>query len=97
MAEKIAIDEKYTYVFDDGKVEILRNGEPWLGAETGYFEGSKAWIAAANLIQDLRNDIDGLNLEIGDLVDTVHTLENEKISLEDENRDLEDQISELEN
>lgn len=54
MAEQIVIDEKYTYQFDEGHVQILRHGEPWLGAETGCFEGSNAWIAAANEIEDLR-------------------------------------------
>lgn len=90
MTEKIVIDEKYTYAFDNGKVEILRNGEPWLGAENGSFEGSKAWIAAANLIKDLQDEVYSLNGEISDLIDTIDTLEGE-------NRDLEDQISELEN
>lgn len=83
MAEKIVIDEKYTYVFDNGKVEILRNGEPWIGAENGSFEGSKAWISAANIIEELRSEVSELK---------------EKVSLlEEENFGLQDQIHELEN
>lgn len=97
MSEKIMIDEKYTYVFDEGKVEILRYGKEWLGAETGSFEGVNAWISAANLIEELRNENEGLNNKIVDLEDTVSTLEDEKINLEDENRDLQDQVYELEN
>lgn len=57
--EQIKIDEKYTYQFDQaiGHVQILRNGEPWLGEERGGFPGSKAWISAANEIEQLRNRI----------------------------------------
>jgi len=83
MAEKVVIDEKYTYVFDDGKVEIMRNGEPWLGAENGSFEGSKAWIAAASAIEDLRREISELKEKV--------------FLLEEENFGLQDQIHELEN
>lgn len=54
MAEQIAIDEKYTYQFDAGHVQILRHGQPWLGQEPGGFPGSNAWIAAANEIEELR-------------------------------------------
>lgn len=59
MSEQITIDEKYTYEFDDGRVQILRHGEPWLGGpdQPGGFPGSKAWISAANEIQRLRERV----------------------------------------
>ncbi|MBF4459505.1 hypothetical protein [Pseudoclavibacter sp. VKM Ac-2867] len=57
MSERIKIDDTYTYAYDDGHVQLLRNGLPWLGEEPGGFPGSKAWISAANEIESLRANI----------------------------------------
>lgn len=54
MSERIKIDDTYTYAHDNGHVQLLRNGLPWLGEEPGGFAGSKAWISAANEIESLR-------------------------------------------
>lgn len=64
--ERIQIDEKYTYQFDNlkGHVQILRNGEPWLGEEPGGFVGSKAWISAANELERLRKRVDELEAKL---------------------------------
>lgn len=56
-AELTKIDEKYTISIDDGHTRVLRHGEPWLGEQPGGFEGSKAWIAAAGAIDDLRQEV----------------------------------------
>lgn len=55
--DTIPIDDTYTYRFTGGRVEILRHGQPWLGAETGTFPGAKAWIAAACEIESLREEV----------------------------------------
>ncbi|WP_371031249.1 hypothetical protein [Pseudoclavibacter sp. JSM 162008] len=57
--ELIPIDEKYTYSFDNGHVEILRNGEPWLDTPPGV----KAWISAACQLEELRAKVAELSLE----------------------------------
>lgn len=58
--EQIAIDEKYTYQFDEGRVQILRHGQPWLdsrGTAGVELVGAKAWIAAACRIEELETQI----------------------------------------
>lgn len=60
MAERIKIDDTYTYVFDGGVVSILWHGDPWLGGSRADFPGAKAWIAAANEIADLRAEVERL-------------------------------------
>jgi hypothetical protein len=68
MAERIKIDDTYTYEFDEGKVSILRHGLPWLSTEYGWggtdasgaLTAPKAWIAAANQITDLRAQVESL-------------------------------------
>lgn len=55
--EQIPIDEKYTFQIEDGHVQILRGGEPWVGEERGGFVASKAWISAAYQLQDLREEL----------------------------------------
>lgn len=62
--EKIDIDEKYTFQIEDGHVQILRNGEPWVGQEKGGFTASKAWISAAYLIEELRNENAALKVQL---------------------------------
>lgn len=63
MSEQIKIDDKYTYEFDDGVVSLRRNGYPWISTESswggitdpsGPLNAPKAWIAAANEIETLR-------------------------------------------
>ena len=66
MAEQIPIDERYTYQFDNGNVQILRHGEPWLGEEPGGFPGSKAWISVANEIEKLRKQVEDLQTELAE-------------------------------
>lgn len=55
-ATTIAIDEKYTYSNVDHHVQILRNGLPWLG-EDHDLPGAKAWISAAEQLQELRDEV----------------------------------------
>ena len=58
MSERIDIENgKYTVVIDGGHIQILRNGEPWVGQEPGGFIASKAWIAAAYELQELRDKV----------------------------------------
>ena len=49
MADHVRIDEKYTYIFDEGRVEILR-----YYMQTDAPSHAKAWIAAAAEIERLR-------------------------------------------
>lgn len=56
----IAIDAKYTYVFDAGNVFLLRHGENWIKNP----EASKAWIAAGCEIEQLRKDKVALEKEL---------------------------------
>lgn len=57
----VKLDEKYRIVVKDGRVEILRYGEPWLVNP----EGAKAWISAADTIEILLNgsEVEKLNEE----------------------------------
>lgn len=58
MSERIDLENgKYTVVIDGGHIQILRNGEPWVGQERGGFIASKAWIAAAYELQELRREV----------------------------------------
>ena len=58
MSERIDLENgKYTVVIDGGHIQILRNGEPWVGQEPGGFIASKAWIAAAYELQELRDKV----------------------------------------
>ena len=50
MSEQIKIDDTYTYEFHDGEVTLLRHGLPWIIDPIA----AKAWIAAANEIEELR-------------------------------------------
>lgn len=64
MADRIDIEDgKYTVVIDGGHVQILRHGEPWVGEEPGGFVASKAWIAAAYELQELRRRVENLQGE----------------------------------
>lgn len=67
--DEVKIDEKYTFRFVDGSVEILRNGQPWLGADGASFEGDKAWISAACTIEQLRAENVTLQDEVKELLD----------------------------
>lgn len=60
----IRIDEKYSYVYDNGRVEIRRNGLPWLENP----EAAKAWISAANELDELRRVNRLLAAENGELL-----------------------------
>lgn len=62
--DTIRIDDDYTYQYDDGRVQILRHGRPWLGQETGSFPGSKALIAAAGEIERLREQVARLQTDL---------------------------------
>lgn len=59
MVEKIKIDAKYTYTFDEGRVSLQRHGDPWLQDPPG----AKAWIAAAEEILRLREELAALSGE----------------------------------
>lgn len=59
MSDWLLIDDKYTYVYDEGRVEIMRHGRNWLTDPTG----PKAWIAAAGEIERLREENGSLRLE----------------------------------
>ncbi len=50
-AEFIKIDEEYTYSFDNGRVGLMKHGH-WVG-----LDNAKAWIAAANEIEELRKQV----------------------------------------
>lgn len=52
--EFIKIDEDYTYTFDNGHVALLKHGY------TTSLGNAKAWIAAANEIEELRTRADHL-------------------------------------
>lgn len=56
MTERIAIDQKYTYVFDQGSVSLERYAEPWICDP----DAPKAWIAAASEIERLREQVAAL-------------------------------------
>lgn len=60
MSERISIDDTYTYASDNGHVQILRNGRPWLGEERGGFPGVNAWISAAAELEELRAKVTSL-------------------------------------
>jgi hypothetical protein len=55
--EFIQIDEDYTYTYDNGHVGLLRHGH------TTSLGNAKAWIAAANEIQELRARVEYLEDE----------------------------------
>ena len=71
MSEQVVIDEKYLYEFNHGKVQILRHGKPWLSTDDSTLTGANAWIAAANVIEDLRKQ----NKELEDKLSTLKTNE----------------------
>src|SRR5699024_883458 len=71
MSEQIIIDEKYLYEFNNGEVQILRNGKPWLSTDDSTLTGPNAWIAAANVIEDLRKR----NKELENKLSTLETNE----------------------
>ena len=53
MTQRIKIDDTYTYEFDAGEVSILRHGQMMFAEATP----AKAWIAAANEIEELRKQV----------------------------------------
>lgn len=85
MSEQITIDEKYTYEFDDGRVQILRYGEPWLGGpdQRGGFPGSNAWISAANEIQRLRERVAELERDQQSSAQTVKREQEQRTRAEE--------------
>ena len=83
MNEQIKIDETYTYVYDNGAVSMLRHGEPWLGAGTyAPMQAPKAWIAAANEIEELRVELrasqSDLEVTLDDLNEALREIEQLK-------------------
>lgn len=70
-AEYVKIDEEYTYSFDEGRVGLLKNGH-WTSLNNG-----KAWIAAANEIEELRKQVANLHVAVEGAYKFANTLESE--------------------
>lgn len=66
MVEQITIDEKYTYQFDSGSVQLLRNNLPWLDSRDASLTAPKAWISAAGKIESLRTQVAELRTKLAD-------------------------------
>lgn len=76
-AEYVKIDEEYTYSFDQGRVGLLKNGH-WTSLNNG-----KAWIAAANEIEELRATVQSLTQQIEADSDVIYLLRQDVERLED--------------
>lgn len=94
MSERIKIDDTYTYAYDNGHVQLLRNGLPWLGEEPGGFAGSKAWISAANEIVSLRAKVGELEATAAQ-TKTPPEQSKERLPSEAENERIEDATERL--
>lgn len=62
--EQIKIDEKYTYQFDNGNVQLLRDGQYWLDSRDNSLTAAKAWIAAACRIEKLEIQVAQLQSQL---------------------------------
>ncbi len=85
--ERTTIDERYTYIFDNGRVDLLRNGKSWIQDAPL----SKAWIAAANEIERLRTELRVTQSDLEVALDELNAAKQDSLRLEAAEHALENQ------